>query len=267
MKRRQFLTSAAVASVAAAGASNDYLRAAADTDTKGGEFYQLRRYQLARGPQLKLADDYFREALVPGLNRMGIAPVGVFNLSIGPDTPAVYVLIPGASAEMLSGLEKRLWQDAQYTKAGSDFLKAPAKEPAFHVVEVSLMQAFESMPKLKLPSATAQNKPRLFELRTYKSPTDEFHRSKVEMFNSAEIALQAKLNMGAVFYGDTICGSPMPNLTYMLCFDNLADREKKFLAFNDTAEWKALSTDPKYPVEIVATVSNILLSPTGYSQI
>jgi NIPSNAP len=267
MERRQFLTSAAVASVAAVGTSSNYLRVPADPDTKEREFYQLRRYQLARGPQLKLADDYFREALVPALNRAGVASVGVFNLAVGPDTPAVYVLIPGSSAEMLSGIENHLWQDAQYMKAGIDFLKAPAKEPAFHVMEVSLMQAFENMPKLKVPPGTAQNKGRLFELRTYKSPTDEFHRRKVEMFNSAEIALQAKLNMGAVFYGDTIAGSHMPNLTYMLCFDNLADREKKFLAFNDTAEWKALSSDPKYPVEIVATVTNLILSPAGYSQI
>ena len=87
------------------------------------------------------------------------------------------------------------------------------------------------------------------------------------MFNSAEIALQAQFNMGAVFYGDTIVGARMPNLTYMLCFDNLADREKKFLAFNDSAGWKALLSDPRYPQEIVATVSNFILTPTGYSQI
>jgi len=267
MKRRQFLTSAAVASAAAVGASSGYLRAAPDSDTKAREFYQLRRYHLARGPQQKLADDYFRVALIPALNRMGIRPVGVFNITIGPDTPAVYALIPGSSAETLSGIEGRLWQDDEYLKAGSDFLKAPAKEPPFHVVETSLLQAFENMPKLKVPAGTAQSRPRLFELRTYKSPTDEFHRRKMEMFNSAEIALQAKIDMGAVFYGDTIAGPRMPNLTYMLCFYSLADREKKFQAFNDTAEWKALLNDPRYPWEIVATVSNFILSPAGYSQI
>jgi len=267
MKRRQFLTSAAAASIAAVGASSDYLRAAPEPDAKGREFYQLRRYQLARGPQQKLADDYFRDALIPALNRMGIRPVGVFNITVGPDTPAVYVLIPSSSAETLTGVETRLWQDAEYVKSGGDFLKAPAKEPGFHVVETSLLQAFENMPKIKVPAGTAQNKPRLFELRTYKSPTDEFHRTKVEMFNSAEIALQAKLDMGAVFYGDTIAGPRMPNLTYMLSFDNLADREKKFQVFNDSAGWKALLSDPKYPWEIVATVSNFILAPAAYSQI
>ena len=34
-------------------------------------------------------------------------------------------------------------------KSGGDFLKAPAKEPGFHVVETSLLQAFENMPKIE----------------------------------------------------------------------------------------------------------------------
>ena len=58
------------------------------------EFYQLRRYLLSSGPQRKLADDYFRDALVPALNRLEISPVGVFSVSIGPETPVMYVLIP-----------------------------------------------------------------------------------------------------------------------------------------------------------------------------
>ena len=91
MKRRQFLTSAAAASIAAVGASSDYLRAAPEPDAKGREFYQLRRYQLARGPQTKLADDYFRDALIPALNRMGIRPVGVFNIrSVPTRQPSTY---------------------------------------------------------------------------------------------------------------------------------------------------------------------------------
>ena len=266
MKRREFLASAAVASVAAATAPNS-LSGAADTGPGNREFYQLRRYQLARGPQLKLADDYFRLALVPALNRMGLTPVGVFNLTIGPDTPAMYVLIPSSTVDALSSIENRLAQDAEYAKAGMDFLKAPAKESAFHEMEISLMQAFENMPKLKVPAGAADHRPRLFELRTYESPSEELHKRKVGMFNSSEMALQAQYNMGAVFYGDTIVGARMPNLTYLLAFDNLADREKKFLAFNDSDGWKALLADPRYPQEIVATVTNFILTPTAYSQI
>ena len=51
---------------------------------------------------MKLADDFFREALVPALNRLGISPVGVFNVEIGPDSPSFYVSDPKRFARELS---------------------------------------------------------------------------------------------------------------------------------------------------------------------
>jgi hypothetical protein len=264
MRRRQFLNAGVLA---AAGAATGARRAVAAAPPSAREFYQLRHYRLARGPQVKLVDDYFRAALVPALNRMGIARVGVFNVTVGPDMPAVYVLIPSAQAEGLVTLDDRLWQDAAYRKAGTPFLDAPAQEPAFQRVDVSLLGAFETVPAMRVPAEAGTTRPRLYELRTYKSPTEQFHRRKVEMFNAAEIALQTKMHMGAVFYGDTVAGVDMPNLRYMLRFDSLADRENKFRAFQDTAEWKALSDDPRYPSEIVATVTSVIMSPAPYSQI
>src|SRR5258708_39693774 len=117
--------------------------------------------------QRKLCDDFFREALVPALNRLAISPVGVFDLSIGPETPSIYVLMPGLSAEGLATVETRLGQDAEYMKAGAAFLNAPAKEPAFDRMESSFLQAFEKWPKIVLPAATTTPRPHLFELHIY----------------------------------------------------------------------------------------------------
>ena len=132
MKRRTFLASSLAASALAATAAGNYLQGAQGTaDEKGREFYQLRRYLLSSGPQRKLCDDFFRDALVPALNRLKITPVGVFNVTIGPETPAFYVLMPSLSAETLALVETRLAQDAEYMKAGAPFLNAPANQPAF----------------------------------------------------------------------------------------------------------------------------------------
>jgi hypothetical protein len=79
-----------------------------------------------------------------------------------------------------------LGQDAEYLKVGAPFLTAPADEPPLIRIESSLMVAFEGWPKLKLPAATMEHKERIFELRTYESPSDQDHRHKVEMFNSGE---------------------------------------------------------------------------------
>jgi hypothetical protein len=182
MDRRKFLATS-LASAAAAGAPLSFARGSQDSAAQGArEYYVLRRYHLLT-PQRKLADDYFRGALVPALNRLGIAPVGVFNTSIGPEGPSAYVLMPSASVETLATADARLALDAEYVKAASDFLNAPAKSPAFVRMESSLMQALAAAPKLTIPAATAQHSPRLFELRTYESSTDQDHKAKVAQVN------------------------------------------------------------------------------------
>src|ERR1700733_2035597 len=130
MERRTFLASSLAASALAVTAPGGVLEAAqGNMAAKGREFYQLRRYHINSGPQRKLCDDFFRDALIPALNRLSIAPVGVFDLSIGPETPTIYVLMPSLSAENLATIETRLAQDSEYMKAGAAFLNAPAKEP------------------------------------------------------------------------------------------------------------------------------------------
>src|SRR5579863_7214350 len=102
MQRRKFLASSLAASAFAATQPPSYLKAAEEGAQKNGrEFYQLRRYHIISGPQRKLCDDFFSEVMIPALNRLNIGPVGVFDLTIGPDTPTIYVLMPGLSAETL----------------------------------------------------------------------------------------------------------------------------------------------------------------------
>jgi NIPSNAP protein len=269
MQRRTFLTSSLTASALAVATPDSALLGAQGTpDSKGREFYELRRYHLSSGPQRKLCDDFFRDALVPALNRLSISPVGVFDLTIGPDTPSIYVLMPSLSLETLVTAETRLAQDAEYLKAGAPFLNAPAIAPAFLRMESSLMQAFEKIPKLKLPPATAANGPRVFELRTYESPSDQDHKRKVEMMQSGEEEVFAKAGFSQVFYGDTLIGSRLPNLTYMLSYESVSDRDKRWAAFRTAPEWKAMSSQPRYAFEaIVSNITNVILTPTAYSQI
>ena len=269
MQRRNFLASSIAASAVAFRASTAEAVGGQGAGTgEGREYYELRRYQLFRGPQVKLADDFLREALVPALNRLGISPVGVFEVEIGPESPSVYVLIPSPSIETLVTAEFRLNRDADYLKAGSGFLNAPAPQPAFVRMESSLMVAFEGMPRLKVPPATADHRSRMFELRTYESPTLQDHVRKVEMFNSGEFEVFEKAGFWQVFYGDKLIGPRLPNLTYMLSFEDLVDRNKKWDAFRSSPEWKKLSSLPRYTFEdIVSNITNVILRPAAYSQI
>src|SRR5580692_4785666 len=120
MERRKFLATSLAASALAVTAPGTALEAAQGSmSSKGREFYQLRRYHINAGPQRKLCDDFFRDALIPALNRLSISPVGVFDLTIGPDTPSISVLMPGQSADTLATVENHLVEDADYVKAGA----------------------------------------------------------------------------------------------------------------------------------------------------
>jgi hypothetical protein len=269
MERRKFLASSLAASALAVITPGSYVEAAQGAaQGKGREFYQLRRYHLNSGPQRKLCDDFFRDSLIPALNRLSISPVGVFDLSIGPETPSIYVLMPSLSAETLATVETHLGQDADYMKAGAAFLNAPAKEPAFDRMESSFLQAFEKWPRIVPPKATATQGPRIFELRSYEGATDQDHKRKVEMMQSGESEIFTKAGVEQVFYSDALIGTRLPKLTYMIAFDSMADRDKKWAAFRGSDEWKALSTQSKYAFEaIVSNINNLILTPTPYSQI
>jgi hypothetical protein len=268
VKRRNFLASSIAASALVIG-RQPYAHAAQSAPGKDArEFYQLRRYHIISGPQRKLCDDFFRDSLVPALNRLGVAPVGVFDLTIGPDTPSIYVLMPGPSPELLATVETHLARDSEYLKSGAAFLNAPAKEPAFDRMESSFLQAFEKWPKLVPPAAGKTKGPRIFELRIYEGATDQDHKRKVEMMQSGESEIFEKNGFEQVFYSDTLIGARLPNLTYMLAFESLADRDKKWAAFRASDDWKAYSTQPRYAFEpIVSNITNLILTPTAYSQI
>ena len=263
MDRRQFLTSSLAASALSAGQ-----QAPGGTGGAGREYYQLRRYSLQNGPQRKLADGFFRDALIPALNRLGIRPVGIFSAVIGPESPSLYVLMPGTSVETLVTADVRLEKDAEYLKTGAPFLNAPATAPAYARMESSLMLAFEGWPKLTVPPVTAEHAARVFELRTYESSTDQDHRRKVEMFNSGEFDVFNNAGFWQIFYGDTLVGSRMPNLTYMIGFPDLSERARMWKAFGADPGWKKLNGSSRYNFEeIVSNITNVILSPTSYSQI
>ncbi len=264
MKRRTFLAS----SLAATGLAGFRLRAAEEVAPPAREFYELRLYHLRRGPKQKLFDDYAREAAIPALNRIGIGPVGVFQVATGPDSPTAYVLIPYKSAEDFVTATDRMRADGGYQKAGADFINVPAGDPAYVRVESSFMVAFAGMPKLEVPAGAKTNQPRLFELRTYESHSKKANQTKIKMFNEGEIAIFRRSGLQPVFFGETLIGNKLPNLTYMLVYDNMAAHDKNWGTFVSDPDWKKLSTTPGYTdPEIVSNITNLFLRPTSYSQI
>lgn len=261
MKRRDFLASSLAASAAL---SQPGSAEAQESKASGRDFYELRFYQLTGGPKVKLIHQYLREAAVPALNRIGIEPVGVFSMLVGPISPSIYLLLPHRSLESVATLEERLRSDAEYMRRGADFLNAPATNPAYVRYESSLMQAFPCHPHLTTPPKGK----RIFELRTYESSSKSYNLNKVEMFCSGEVDIFIRSGFHPVFFGEKLIGQRMPNLTYMLSIGSMAERNKAWKAFGADPKWKELTSSPKFSSgPNVINVTNYFLTPAPYSQI
>ncbi len=266
MQRRDFMTQSIAASAFA-------LSKEAPASVGGGfpparGYFELRRYQLITGPQMaSLTDAYLSGALIPALNRQNIGPVGAFHLDYGVETPAIYLLLPSATLEPLVSANELLARDSAFLKSAAAFNSVSTDRPAFHRVDSSLLRAFEGFPFPPPPAQTPAAK-RIFQLRTYESPTPRAHERKIEMFHSGEFEIFKKTGLEAVFFGETVIGPRLPSLTYLLTFKDLATLEANWKVFSADPEWAKLKTSARFTEEtLVSNITNLVLSPLPYSQI
>lgn len=264
LNRRRFIAS----SLAAPALSANAFQANDAPSSKARQFYELRHYELRSGAQRKKTEAFLKDALVPGLNKLGLEQIGVFNTEVGDVSPSLYVLIPGNSLDVLVTSGMKLAEDRTFLKAAADFTNTAADTPAYVRVESTLLAAFETWPKLKVPPATAAHGPRVFELRTYESPTDQDHQRKVEMFGSGEYASFERAGFWQIFYGAAVIGPRLPSLTYMIGFADASERDAKWKAFRVDPEFKKLLASSRFNFEpIVSNITNAILTPTAFSQI
>ena len=277
MKRRQFIKTSAAAStlIGLSCAETKDRKASGHAEPSAREFYELRVYHLKSGASHDLLDTYLSKAVIPGLNRLGIKPVGVFvqqersgtagNTEVREES-AVRVLIPYPSLDSFATAHARLGADPEYQSAAAEYLNVPKDSPAFERIDSWLMRAFAGMPKVELPAYCQERKPRMFEMRTYESYSELKAIKKVQMFNSGEIQLMRDVGLGPIFYGQALIGSDLPHLTYMLSAENQEAHNTHWDAFRKSPIWDKLSHDPMY-ADTVSKIRNRFLVPTGYSQI
>jgi len=266
MERRTFLTSMVAAPVLAREVFTSDARQVGDP---APEVYLWRQYTLRTGTGPRHVADFLQNAAIPALNRLGHKPIGVFEGVSGVTTPTVFTLTPFSSFDEIGTLETRLEADKEFGTAGAAYLDAAATDVPYVRQEVTLLVAFQKFPRIVIPATTATKGPRLFELRTYESPTERAHRAKVKMFSEmGEIEIFRRVGLTPVFFSRTIAGPRMPSLTYMLVHENMAARDKSWSAFGGDPEWRKLAATPGFTdPEIVSNITVAYLRPAGYSQI
>lgn len=231
------------------------------------DFYQVKIYHLKNDAQVSMTDEYLQNAYLPALHRKGIKDIGVFK-PIANDTAAtklIYVLIPFKSVEQWNTMNDELQNDKTYLNAAKDFIAAPSDKAPFERMESVLLEAFSNQAHLVVPSS--KNPDRVFELRSYESPTLHLAERKMNMFNmGGEIPIFNRLKFNPVFYGKVVSGSHMPNLMYMPIFDNVEQRNAQWKVFGNDPKWKEISADPVNENKIsVSHIDSILMHSTSYS--
>ena len=231
------------------------------------DFYQIKIYHLKNNDQVDQVDQYLKNAYLPALHRLGLKNIGVFK-PVANDTAAVkfiYLLIPFNSAEAWMKAEESLAKDAVYMSSAKSFREAPSDKSPYERMESILLEAFSGQGHLLLPATKKAD--RIFELRSYESPTENLAEKKMAMFNTGgEIDIFNRLGFNPVFYAHVVSGSRMPNFMYMPVFDNAQQRDAQWKIFGDDSQWKDISSRPENENKVsVSHIDSILMHSTSYS--
>ncbi|MEO6151176.1 MAG: NIPSNAP family containing protein, partial [Mucilaginibacter sp.] len=171
--RKLFLTLFAVIAVMFT-MSNGYSRAAAVN------YYQLKIYHYKTSAQQTVLHSYLQNAYLPALHRNGIKLAGVFNTQ-AQDTldKKVYVLIPFNNWNDIQNLDVKLLKDKKYAADAGAYTDALYTAAPYARFEVIILKTFTGMLQPAVPAIPGQKSERVYELRSYESPTEKYHIDKV----------------------------------------------------------------------------------------
>jgi len=258
MNRRKFVTAAA-----AATATPSALFATHHGPSKEAYYLEWIKFEVLNNSRRGALETFLKDIVVPGLNELGCSPIGVFRPKHGAHGTNVFMLVPHKTIDALSTTWDKLSQTPDYQKAANTDMDTPL----YQRMESSLMKAFSHMPQVEVPSAIAGEKSRIFEIRIYESHNRLKGDLKVEMFNEGgEIEIFRNVGLHPVFFGKTLVGPLMPNLTYMLGFKDMAERDANWRRFSADQAWQKLRKNKRY-AGTVSTITDNILVPTSFSQI
>ncbi|MDN4503433.1 NIPSNAP family protein [Alteromonadaceae bacterium BrNp21-10] len=229
-------------------------------------YYEVIQYQVVNNAQMDKLENYWKDAAIPALNRLGIEMVGVLKPQYGAHGLDLFVIIPHNTIESYTTAWDKLTADAEYQKVAASFLNRPKEDAVYFRYSTSLLKAFSHMPKPEISAHIKGKSGRLFEMRTYESHSRHDSKMKIEMFNEGgEIAVFRETGLHPVLFGETIAGNGMPNLVYILGFESMTERDANWSKFGQSEGWKKIKDIPKYKTTVSA-ITDVILRPTAYSQ-
>jgi NIPSNAP len=106
----------------------------------------------------------------------------------------------------------------------------------------------------------------IYELRVYRCVPGRLP-ALLKRFDTITLDLWKRHGIRQAGFWTTLVGESNQDLYYLLAWESLADREKKWNAFIADPEWLAKRAETERDGQIVASVSNQLLQPTAFSSV
>ena len=173
------------------------------------------------------------------------------------------MLVPHPDVGSFLTVWDALEEDSEYLAVADSAIK----NPLYKRMEISLMEAFSHMPRVEIPPAIAGKSGRIFELRTYEAHNRPKLTRKIEMFNEGgEIQIFRDTGLHPVFFGKMLAGPNMPNLTYMLGFESMEQRDENWQRFIKSDAWIAIKDLDRYK-DTVSVITDTIYRPMGYSEV
>lgn len=261
MDRRSFMGTLGGASMLSAMAGSP--APAAEGSPRKTKLYRLEFLYMRQGDQGTRVNQFISSQL-PLLTKH-IPTLGVFTTLVGPSMPATMILAGFSGFEEMEAVHDRVFKDPGFMKAHEEMERG--SEPPYDRIDVNLLQATSFSPEI-VPLKEKPKRPRVFELRVYHSPTQRQLGYLLERFGGPEVKIFHRVGVHPILYTTTMVGPNMPNLTYLIPFDSLADREKAWDAFQADPEWiKTRDESVARGGQIVARQNMSLFRPAPFSPI
>jgi hypothetical protein len=104
----------------------------------------------------------------------------------------------------------------------------------------------------------------IYELRVYQPVPGQMAKLEAR-FRDHLLAIWEKHGIRPIGFWTTLVGESSNELTYMLPWASLADRETRWTAFQNDPAWHKVRDDSERDGPIVASISNQMLKPTDFS--
>ncbi len=104
----------------------------------------------------------------------------------------------------------------------------------------------------------------IYELRIYRAVPGQLPKMQAR-FRDHTLAIWEKHGFRPIGFWTTLIGESNHDLTYILQWDSLADREAKWAAFQSDPAWHKARDESERDGPLVANISNQILTPTAFS--